>query len=78
MNTYFQALRYNYNSEERFALIEVIAMIKGLQVLMMRMEGVFHEAIQRTVFAEMQEVVQVQLREPLRNAVKKKRKTIER
>ena len=24
--------RYNYSSEEKFALIEIIAMIKGLQV----------------------------------------------
>ena len=32
-----QATKYNYTSEEKFALIEVIGMIKGLQVLMARM-----------------------------------------
>lgn len=29
---YERATRYNYTSEEKFALVEVIAMIKGLQV----------------------------------------------
>lgn len=33
---YERATRYNYTEEEKFALIEVIAMIKGLQVLMAR------------------------------------------
>ena len=73
-----QATRYNYSSEEKFALIEVIAMIKGLQVLMNRMESVFYEAILRTVYAEMQDFVQIQLREPLRQAIKKKKKVVER
>ena len=42
-----QATRYNYTEEEKFALIEIIAMIKGLQVLMARMETVFADAIRR-------------------------------
>jgi cytoplasmic FMR1 interacting protein len=42
---YERATRYNYSSEEKFALIEVIAMIKGLQVLMARMETVFTDSI---------------------------------
>ena len=84
MSTYFpyyfvlQATRYNYSSEEKFALIEVIAMIKGLQVLMNRMESVFYEAILRTVYAEMQDFVQITLREPLRQAIKKRKKLVER
>ncbi|XP_041477036.1 cytoplasmic FMR1-interacting protein 1 homolog isoform X1 [Lytechinus variegatus] len=70
---YERATRYNYTSQEKFALIEVIAMIKGLQVLMNRMESVFCEAILRTVYAEMQDFVQLTLREPLRVATKKKK-----
>lgn len=42
---YERATRYNYTEEEKFALIEVIAMIKGLQVLMARIETVLCEAI---------------------------------
>lgn len=74
----FQATRYNYTSEEKFALIEVIAMIKGLQLLMLRMEAVFMDAIRRNMYAEMQDFVQVQLRDPLRKAIKNKREVIRR
>ena len=44
---YERATRYNYSSDEKFALIEVIAMIKGLQVLMARMETVFTDSIRK-------------------------------
>jgi len=37
-----KATRYNYSSEEKYALIEVISMIKGLQVLMARMVSVWN------------------------------------
>lgn len=47
-------------------------MIKGLQVLMGRMESVFNHAIRHTVYAALQDFSQVTLREPLRQAIKKK------
>ena len=75
---YERATRYNYTDEEKFALIEVIAMIKGLQVLMARMETVFTEAIRRNVYAKLQTFVQITLREPLRKAVKNKKDLIRR
>lgn len=73
---YERATRYNYSDEEKFGLIEVIAMIKGLQVLMSRMETVFTDSIRRHVYAELQEFVQITLREPLRKAVKNKKDLI--
>ena len=73
---YFQSTRYNYSSDEKFGLIEVIAMIKGLQMLILRMESVFMDAIRRNIYAELQDFVQVQLREPLRKAIKNKREVI--
>ncbi|GFR33631.1 cytoplasmic FMR1-interacting protein [Trichonephila clavata] len=73
---YERATRYNYSDEEKFGLIEVIAMIKGLQLLMSRMETVFTDSIRRHVYAELQEFVQVTLREPLRKAVKNKKDLI--
>ncbi|XP_071452530.1 cytoplasmic FMR1-interacting protein isoform X2 [Hetaerina americana] len=73
---YERATRYNYTSEEKFALIEVIAMIKGLQVLMARMETVFTDAIRRNIYAELQDFVQLCLREPLRKAIKNKKDLI--
>ena len=77
-NVFFQATRYNYTSEEKFAMIEVIAMIKGLQVLMARMETVFADAARRSIYAELQDFVQLLLREPLRKAIKNKKDLIRR
>lgn len=69
---YERATRYNYNDEEKSALIELIAMIKGLQVLMNRMETVFIDAIKRSIYAKLQDFIQKDLREPLRKAILKK------
>uniref|UniRef100_A0A4W3H9N6 Cytoplasmic FMR1 interacting protein 2 n=1 Tax=Callorhinchus milii TaxID=7868 RepID=A0A4W3H9N6_CALMI len=73
---YERATRYNYTSEEKFALVEVIAMIKGLQVLMGRMESVFNQAIRNTIYAALQDFAQVTLREPLRQATRKKKNVL--
>ncbi|XP_013390578.1 cytoplasmic FMR1-interacting protein 2 isoform X3 [Lingula anatina] len=73
---YERATRYNYNSDEKFALIEVIGMIKGLQVLMGRMESVFNEAIRRNIYAELQDFVQIGLRDLLRKSIKNKKEVI--
>ena len=73
---FFQSTRYNYSSEEKFALVEVIAMIKGLQVLMLRMESVFMDAIRRNMYAELQDFVQVQMRDAMRKCIKNKREVI--
>lgn len=74
---YERATRYNYSDEEKYALIEVIAMIKGLQVLISRMETVFIDSIRRNIYAEMQDFIQLFLREPLRKAVKNKKALIQ-
>ncbi|KAG5852723.1 hypothetical protein ANANG_G00065610 [Anguilla anguilla] len=74
---YERATRYNYTSEEKFALVEVMAMIKGLQVLMGRMESVFNHAIRHTIYSALQDFAQVALRDPLRQAIKKKKNVIQ-
>lgn len=51
-------------------------MIKGLQVLMARIETVLCEAIRRNIYSELQDFVQLSLREPLRKAVKNKKDLI--
>lgn len=53
-------------------------MIKGLQVLMGRMESVFNHAIRHTIFSALQDFAQVTLRDPLRQAIKKKKNVIQR
>ncbi|KAI4891989.1 hypothetical protein NFI96_034195 [Prochilodus magdalenae] len=74
---YERATRYNYTSEEKFALVEVIAMIKGLQVLMGRMESVFNHAIRHTIYSALQDFAQLTLRDPLRQAIKRKKNVIQ-
>jgi hypothetical protein len=76
INFQFQATKYNYSSAEKYALVEVIAMIKGLQVLMHGMEATFMEAIKRTIFTELQTLVQVKLRDVLRKSVKKQKQLV--
>ena len=73
---YERATRYNYNDEEKTALIELISMIKGLQVLMSRMETVFVDAIKCSIYARLQDFVQRDLREPLRKSIHKKDDTL--
>lgn len=75
---YERATRYNYSKDEKFVLVEVIAMIKGLQLLMSRMESVFMDAIRHHLYLQLQDLVQVVLRDPLRKAIKKKNDIIER
>lgn len=57
-------------------LCQVIAMIKGLYGLMIRLEPQFSEAIRHSIHSEVQEFIQVSLREPLRKAVKSKKATL--
>ncbi|XP_060592934.1 cytoplasmic FMR1-interacting protein-like isoform X1 [Ruditapes philippinarum] len=67
---YERATRYNFSGAEKTAIIEVIAMIKGLQLLMLRIESVFMDAIRRHIYAELQDFVQLELREPIRKSIK--------
>ena len=51
-------------------------MIKGLYVVMSRLETVFSEAAKHCIHAEIQDFIQVTLREPLRKASKNSKKTL--
>lgn len=70
---YEKVVRYNYDSDERYALVEVIALIKGLSTVLLRAESLLVEMIRRRIHDEMQQFVQMSLREMLREAVKKKK-----
>ena len=48
----------------------------GLQAVMSRMSFVFDEVVHRSVYAEMQDFVQIELREPLRKAAKNKKELL--
>lgn len=70
---YERATKYNYNSQEKVALIEVISMIKGLQSLMNRLENAFKEAINLTTYNELQTFVQLEIRDMIRKAASRKK-----
>ncbi|KAK7922550.1 hypothetical protein WMY93_009452 [Mugilogobius chulae] len=57
-------------------VMEVYSWKLGLQVLMGRMESVFNQAIRNTIYAALQDFAQVTLREPLRQAVRKKKNVL--
>ena len=71
-----QVTKYNYSAEEKLHLIEIIAMIKSVQEVLLKLEEKFNEAIVKHVYAELQDFVQVQLREPLRKGIKQKKEII--
>lgn len=73
---YERATRYNYDSNEKFALVQVISMIKGLSGALSRLESVFASAIRHFIHAELQEFIQITMREPLRKAAKNSKKTL--
>lgn len=74
---YERSTRYNYNSREKFAMVELLGMIKGLQVLMTRMDSIFVQAIKSHIYTELQNFVQIDLRELLRVSSKKNKTMIQ-
>eukprot|EP00794_Sanderia_malayensis_P007099 gene7099-7902_t len=73
---YERSTRYNYNTDEKFAMVQVIGMIKGLYGVMMRLEHIFAEAVGRHIHSEIQEFIQITLQEPLRKVAKKAGKAL--
>lgn len=59
---YERVVKHNYTSDERFALVEFIAMIKGLANLMLRSEANLSATIKRAIHDELQEFVQGSVR----------------
>ena len=71
-------VRYNYKSEEKFALVEFIAMIKGLANVMLKQDGLLSPIIRNSIHDEVQDYLQVGLRDLIRSAVKNKKKDVKR
>jgi cytoplasmic FMR1 interacting protein len=54
---YERAIKYNYKSEERSALVEVIAMCKGMARLVLKHDTFLSPVIRAAIHAELQEFV---------------------
>lgn len=70
---YERVVRFNYSDEEKFALVEAIAMIKGLASVILKHDGLLFPFIRTYVHDETQEFIQNGLREIIRAATKKKK-----
>ncbi|EGT51479.1 hypothetical protein CAEBREN_29296 [Caenorhabditis brenneri] len=70
---YERATRYNYSPAEKTALIQIIAMIKGLQSMLGKLEPSMSHATRKCVYVELQTFVQHTINEPLQKAVKHKK-----
>jgi len=70
---YERVVKGNYQPEEKSALVEFIAMIKGLANVMLREDGLLSPLIARCIHDEIQEFIQINLREMIRHASKKKK-----
>lgn len=71
-----KVVRYNYTSEEKYALVEFIAMIKGLAEIMLREDGLLSPIIRNCIHDEVQEYIQIGIRDLVRHVTKKKKKDI--
>jgi cytoplasmic FMR1 interacting protein len=68
---YERYIRYNYTSDEKFALIEFIAMLKGLAAVMLKEEPVLIPILRASIHDEVQELSQIHIREMIRVVSKK-------
>ncbi|CAF2046241.1 unnamed protein product [Rotaria magnacalcarata] len=70
---YERATRYNYSSQEKFAMVEILSLIKGLQLQMNRLNETFYEAICSTTYIDLQTFVQMHIRDMIKKVTQKKR-----
>ncbi|PRP73456.1 component of SCAR regulatory complex, partial [Planoprotostelium fungivorum] len=70
---YERVVRYNYKPEEKYALIEFLAMVKTLASIMMREDSLLSPIIRTAIHTELQEHVQFHIRDPIRTTTKKKK-----
>ncbi len=60
----------NYNKEERYALVEVLAMIKGVLVVMLDSDTLLAPIVRRHIHDQLQEFIQHELRELMAKTMK--------
>jgi len=64
---YERVVKYNYTADERTALIQFIAMIKSLSTLIIKNEALLQPILRRVIHHEIQEFVQIHLRETIKS-----------
>jgi hypothetical protein len=54
-------------------MVEILSLIKGLQLQMNRLNETFHEAIYSTTYIELQTFIQIHIRDIIKKVTQKKR-----
>ncbi|XP_021898211.1 protein PIR isoform X1 [Carica papaya] len=70
---YEKVVRYNYNADERRALVELVSYIKSIGSMMQRCDTLVADALWETIHAEVQDFVQNTLATMLRTTFRKKK-----
>ncbi|GAB2218528.1 hypothetical protein Droror1_Dr00001755 [Drosera rotundifolia] len=70
---YEKVVRYNYNTEEKKALVELISYIKSIGAMMQRCETLVTDALWETIHAEVQDFVQNTLTTMLHTTFRRKK-----
>ncbi|XP_072962795.1 protein PIR isoform X1 [Typha angustifolia] len=70
---YEKVVRYNYTTEERKALLELVSYIKSIGLMMQRCDTLVADALWETIHVEVQDFVQDKLDTMLRTTFRKKK-----
>ncbi|XP_068666012.1 protein PIR [Aristolochia californica] len=70
---YEKVVRWNYTSEERKALVELVSYIKSIGSMMQRCDTLVADALWETIHAEVQDFVQNKLASMMRTTFRKKK-----
>lgn len=70
---HLQVVRYNYTSEERKALVELVSYIKSIGSMMLHCDTLVADALWETIHAEVQDFVQNSLATMLKTTFRKKK-----
>ncbi|XP_026433653.1 protein PIR-like isoform X1 [Papaver somniferum] len=73
VSDYEKVVRWNYTSEERKALVELLSYIKSIGSMMQRCDTLLADALLETVHAEVQDFVQNKLATMLKTTFRKKK-----
>jgi len=71
--TYEQATRFNYNNEDKYTLVEVIGMIKGIEKMMIERHAILKPVLAQCVYEDIQKFLQVSLVHVMRKSKKYKK-----
>lgn len=77
MGVYERCVKYNFSGEDKYHLVDVIGMIKGLAGLMLKTEVLYVPLLRRYIHDECQLFLQKELARPMRKAQKRSRQVLQ-